>query len=117
MDTRIQRALDLINTNYQCPMSVADLAAAMAISSSRFCHMFRGEVGTTPGRYLRRVRMLAAETLLSESNLPIKEIFSRCGFSDKRHFARRFKSIHGVSPSQYRNKTSVKTKNASLCGQ
>ncbi|HCL04174.1 MAG TPA: AraC family transcriptional regulator, partial [Lachnoclostridium phytofermentans] len=43
-----------------------------------------------------------AKDLLSKTNMPIKEVANECGYKNEVHFMRQFKSIVGVTPSEYR---------------
>ena len=50
------------------------------------------------------IRLAAARSLLTEQRqLPVNAIAHRCGFADASHFSRRFRSAHGISPTQYRH--------------
>ena len=52
--------------------------------------------------YLRARRVEIAKQLLSGTLVPIKEIAMQCGFCNKGHFARAFKSIVGTTPKRFR---------------
>lgn len=43
-----------------------------------------------------------AKDLLSKTNMSIKEVANECGYKNEVHFMRQFKSIVGVTPSEYR---------------
>ena len=46
--------------------------------------------------------MQAAEKLLRTTTLPITEIAIQCGFSNSAYFAKMFRELRNVTPSQYR---------------
>ena len=105
MDTRITRALDDIARRIGDPLSIAVLAAGSGLSPSRFAHLFRREVGTSPARYLHVLRMLRARALLESTFLTVKEVMVQVGCSDPSHFSRDFRRFHGIAPRECRSLT------------
>ena len=63
---------------------------------------FRTYFGTSPGRYLRRLRLdwAAAELLATQRRLA--DIALQAGFADQSHFTRAFRRHTGLTPGQYR---------------
>ena len=53
-------------------------------------------------KYIKKMRLQHAQTLLSETNLPISTISEQCGFSDYNYFCRIFKPENGMSARSYR---------------
>ena len=53
-------------------------------------------------KYIKKMRLQHAQTLLSETNLPISTISEQCGFSDYNYFCRIFKQENGMSARSYR---------------
>src|SRR5688572_3958823 len=99
VDWRIRWALAVIDRHLGTPLSVADLAAQMNLSSSRFSHLFHAECGCAPGAYLRDRRLDRARTLLIDTALSVKQVMAAVGVSDPSHFARDFKRRFGESPT------------------
>lgn len=54
------------------------------------------------GDYVRKLKIERSYSLLSEQQLSLTEIAYGCGFSDQSHFNRCFKSVSGMSPSNFR---------------
>jgi AraC-like DNA-binding protein len=103
MDARITRAVEDIARRIAEPLSIAALAAGVSLSPSRFAHLFRHEVGTSPARYLHAVRMLRARALLEGTFLTVKEVMAQVGCNDPSHFSRDFRRFHGVAPRECRS--------------
>lgn len=101
-------AIELISTRYADPISVDDLAAAVAMSPSNFTRVFRAHFGTTPHQYLRQVRIMAASDLLSTTELPLSAIATRTGFYDSSHLARTFREDRGMTPAVYRRSSTAR---------
>ena len=53
-------------------------------------------------KYIKKMRLQHAQTLLSETTLPISTISEQCGFSDYNYFCRIFKQENGMSARSYR---------------
>lgn len=82
--------------------SLEEIAAGVKLDSASICRLFRRFQGTSPYQYLLRRKMaLAAEYLIDSGGL-VKEAAARVGFDDPYHFARCFKAVHGVPPSEVR---------------
>jgi AraC family transcriptional regulator len=61
----------------------------------------------TVGEYIRKRRIEHASELLSNSELPMSEIASICGFSDQSHFCALFKKHLGMTPGNFRDVSAV----------
>ena len=83
-------------------LSVARLAALSGLSPSRLQAVFRDAFGVAPMRYLQRLRLDRARSLLLSTDLPVAEIAATCGFPDPFNFSRLFKQRSGSSPLHYR---------------
>lgn len=52
-------------------------------------------------QYLKALRMEQAEELLAKTLLTVKEVVSAVGLRDRSHFSREFKTLHGMTPSEF----------------
>jgi two-component system response regulator YesN len=91
-----------MNENFHQPISMGEIARSANLSLSRLSHLFKIEVGTSPAKYLKQIRMEKAKHLLETSFLSIKEIMFAVGFNDSSYFTRSFKRFYGMSPTAYR---------------
>lgn len=89
-------------THFPESFTLAGLAADYHLSQSYLAHLFKKITGYAPMEYLQACRLSAAKRYLATTELPIKEIISRCGFSDESNFSRMFKEKNGVTPSVFR---------------
>lgn len=83
-------------------VSTEILASLIYKSKSQAIRIFKASLGTTPYDYLLEKRFLLAKSLLTNTNLLIKEIAFRCGFSDEHYFSDLFKKKFQVTPKEYR---------------
>lgn len=84
-------------------VSVEALSALIYKSRSQTIRIFKSEFGLTPYDYLLDSRIRAAKALLRGTNLLIKDIADRVGFSDEHYFSDLFKKKTGRTPSSYRS--------------
>jgi AraC-like DNA-binding protein len=97
-DKRVILALEYMNSNLSDRITVADVAATVALSPSRFEHLFRHHVGIPIRRYLLWARVREALKLMA-NNSPLTQVAQAAGFFDSAHFSRTFRQMIGVAPS------------------
>ena len=102
-DFYIREALTVIERNYQRDISIEEVAAECGLNRSYFGKVFRDAVGESPQAYLLHYRMARAAQLLKETRLSIGEIAQQVNYPNQMHFSRAFKSVHGISPREYRS--------------
>ncbi|GGM37579.1 AraC family transcriptional regulator [Microbacterium saperdae] len=101
-DELIEQSVQYLREHLAEPLSVSDLAASVALSTSHFSSLFKRHTGQPVLRYLTMLRMARARELLHITNWTIASIAAEVGFPDAFYFARQFKKVHGVSPRAYR---------------
>jgi AraC-like DNA-binding protein len=100
---RAQLAAAFIERHARRRMLLREVAEAVGLNVSYLTRIFSEQYGTTPMRYLMRVRLREARRLLiEERDLPVREVCGRAGFADVGHFARAFRRRYQVSPSELR---------------
>lgn len=104
IDVRIQRAVHYIALNMAEPFRIEKVASHCGLSASRFSHLFRERLGTTPQRFSEKLRLDSAQQLLRQTNLTIAEIASEVGYPDPLYFSRRYRSAFGLAPSEARQR-------------
>jgi AraC family transcriptional regulator of arabinose operon len=102
MDRRITWAMSQIDGRMGAELNVADLAASVNLSPSRFAYLFRRDSGTSPARFVRQRRLERARELLETTFLSVKEVMASVGFNDASHFSRDFRREHGLPPRAWR---------------
>lgn len=84
------------------PLRVADLAAHCGFGMRRFHQLFDEAFGTTPHRYLQRLRLDAALVLLRDPRNALTDIALAVGFGDQSAFTHAFTRRFGLAPGQWR---------------
>lgn len=95
---RIAHALRLIEANPMSAVSLPWLAEQVYLSTSRFRHLFRSEMGCNLTHYLRWNGLWKGIAAWSRGR-PLMIAAEAGGFYDLAHFNRTFNEAFGVSPS------------------
>lgn len=83
--------------------SVCALARACGFSERYFAKLFRAQTNQSIGQYLKSAQILKAQTYLLQTELPLKEIAHRLGFSSPSNFSDAFRSATGETPGHFRS--------------
>jgi AraC-like DNA-binding protein len=84
------------------PLRIADLATHCGIGMRRFHQLFNEAFGETPHRYLHRLRLDTALTLLANPRAALADIALDVGFADQSAFTHAFTKRFGMAPGQWR---------------
>lgn len=102
-DESIEGVFNEINNNYRShDLSLEFIAQKYDYSVSYLSKVIKEETGMTFTKYIQELRFTYVKDMLVETDLPIKEIVYNAGYYDMSNFSRKFKTIVGVTPSQYR---------------
>lgn len=103
---KIQKAIDFIKENYATNLNMAVVSNYISMNYSLFSFTFKQYTGTNFVNYLKDVRVGEAKKLLTETDMKVNEISKAVGYEHEKHFMKTFKSLTGLTPSQYRNNLS-----------
>lgn len=98
----IEKACAYIRAHLAEDLSLERVCAAVFLSKSYLCQIFKSLLGCTFGEYVKQQRILRARTLLASTGQSIEEIAAACGFASPTYFATVFKSAVGMTPSTFR---------------
>lgn len=103
---RMTKMTEIINRfvreNYMHDISMQDLARRMNYSEAYFCKLFKLCFGQNFTSYLAEYRVEEARKLLEQPTINIKDVGKAVGYADSNYFAKVFKRVSGVSPTEYR---------------
>ncbi len=85
-------------------LCVESLAARARLSPRHFARAFRAETGTTPGRFVDRVRLEHARRLLEDTADGVEEISRASGYGTPEAMRRAFVKALGAAPAEYRRR-------------
>ena len=101
----LDRVSGLIEANLASPVDWKNLAHQVGLSAESFRKRFTRLAGQPPARYRMGRLIDRACELMQNRSLNDRQIAESLGFCDEFYFSRRFKSITGQSPRQFRLKS------------
>jgi AraC-like DNA-binding protein len=105
---RLHRARDFLHAHYAEPLAIPAIARVACLSPHHFLRLFRAAFGVTPHRYLVRLRLERAKSLLCAG----RSVTGAClevGFESPGSFSTLFRREVGVSPAAFRGSPHVRT--------
>lgn len=100
---RVNAVIDYIEQHLAEEMTLSELAAVAHFSPYHFHRVFGVLVGETLNRFISRVRIERAATLLLQlPHSAVTEIAVSCGFPNPSSFARNFKEAFSMSATEWR---------------
>jgi two-component system response regulator YesN len=91
-----------VQEHYSEELSLQLLSHQFNVNSVYLGRLFKKETGESFNDYLNRTRLNHAKRMLAVTALKATEIATAVGFLDPNYFFRKFKLVHGISPSDYR---------------
>lgn len=98
----VVRAARYMNTHYQEPLTLGEVACLINMSPTYFSKKFKNSTGLCFKEYLNFIRVQKASDLLRNTDLSVTEVAVACGFSDGNYFGDVFRRLTGASPRGYR---------------
>jgi AraC-like DNA-binding protein len=102
-DSRVERALELLNADIAKRWTVELLSRAVGLSRPAFARQFLRVLGLSPMRYLTERRMQLAASLLLGTDAALAEVAVRVGYRSEFAFNRAFKRHFSVPPGVFRH--------------
>ena len=99
----VARAIRLMQEHIEQPLPIGDIARRTGRSQKDLEARMKRELGAAPRRVYRRIRLLAAQKLLKETDLAMAEVALRAGYQDASAMARAYKAEFGLRPSDERS--------------
>ncbi|ORM72297.1 AraC family transcriptional regulator [Pantoea wallisii] len=104
-DRLVRSAVDIIAQHMGEVIAVEQLAQRLNTSRRNIERKFQDELGISPQRFARDLRLRYGLWLLLYTTKSVTEIGERCGFSDAAHFSRHFRDAFGYTPSSTRKQS------------
>src|SRR5271163_2307588 len=103
--TKVELAMAQSALNEQLSRGVrlADVASVIGCSSAHFSRTFHATMGVSFKKYLIQLRLASAMKMMSESDAPLCDVASACGFSAQSGFSRAFARNIGMTPFKWRS--------------
>jgi len=99
---QIKLITEYIESVEETSPTISDLAALVGVSSRYLTKAFKETTGRTVHGYVAEVRLRKAAELLCSTDLPMKELAARLGFSALASFSSAFRAATGQTPTAFR---------------
>ncbi|WP_295761860.1 AraC family transcriptional regulator [uncultured Oscillibacter sp.] len=97
----VEAAVAIIQEEFPFLEGVDELAERLEVSAAHLGRVFTKKIGTSPGKYITRVRIEYAKLLLRDPDTTIGYVAEASGFANANYFAKVFRRETGLSPSEY----------------
>jgi AraC family transcriptional regulator len=101
-----QRQLDqideYIHAHTDREFHLNDFAELCGMSVRHLSRVFKNSTGITLAHHVAELRVAIAQALLSETNIPIKVVAGKVGFSNVSSFTTAFRKLAGTTPREFR---------------
>lgn len=107
-DTAIRDLQVWMESHVSDDLSVSSLAARCRLPERTFQRHFARATGQAASTYVQHLRVEKARGLLERSQMPVNEICWAVGYEDPSAFSRLFRSVSGLSASDYRKRFRIR---------
>jgi len=101
----LSKVVRLIQSHYQGPLAIPELARQAGMSVRLLQRELRAETGMSPSELLIRCRMANARRLLLETASPVERVGELCGYGSLSAFSQAFTREVGLSPQRFRRES------------
>jgi len=95
---RFDNLIGWVQTNLAEDLKVEQMAEQAGMSPRNFARVFRAETGTTPARFVEKLRLEAARRQIETSGMALQEVAKRTGFGDPERMRGAFMRAYGQPP-------------------
>lgn len=103
----VDKCIAYISHNLKGDCSVQSLSNHFNVSNNYIYKSFMYVIHESPSKYVTRIRMLRAKSLLLTNLFTVEEVAEEVGYATLAHFSRVFKEHMNCSPREYRKKNLV----------
>ncbi|NQU86293.1 MAG: helix-turn-helix transcriptional regulator [Mariniphaga sp.] len=98
----VRHAIDYLSKNLDKKLTLQQISNKVGYSPTYFTTIFRKVTGYSPLSYFSHLKILKACEFLDYTNIKIKEISFKLGYTDPYYFSKDFSKRMGLSPRHYR---------------
>lgn len=102
---RVQKATEFILRHLESGVAPDQVAAHVCLSPRQLTRKFKETMGVSPSQYITAAQVELARELLSGTGQPLEKVALRCGFSGRQQFSRVFTKALGMTPTEFRERT------------
>ena len=95
---RFDSLIDWIRSHLSSELKVEHIAEKAGMSPRNFARVFRSEIGTTPARFVEKLRLESARQRVETSSISLQQIAQDTGFGDAERMRTAFVRTYGQPP-------------------
>jgi AraC family transcriptional regulator len=101
---RLREVFEFIELNYHENIKLKEVALSVGYSSAYLTDLVRKLTGKTVNNWIIERRLVAASTLLLETNYSVDEIAFKVGYQNLNHFYCQFRDYYKSTPRAWKEK-------------
>lgn len=99
---KLSQVIQMMEGNIEDPLSPADLADQVGMSTRQLERLFRRYLNRSPKRYYMELRLQKARNLLMQTDMSVINVALACGFTSPSHFSKCYRSHYNTTPYRER---------------
>jgi transcriptional regulator GlxA family with amidase domain len=99
---KLSQVIQMMEGNIEDPMSPAELAEEVGMSTRQLERLFRRYLNRSPKRYYMELRLQKARNLLMQTDMSVINVALACGFASPSHFSKCYRSHYKTTPYRER---------------
>ena len=99
---KLSQVIQIMESNIEDPISPAQLATDVGMSTRQLERLFRRYLNRSPKRYYMELRLQKARNLLMQTDMSVINVALACGFASPSHFSKCYRSHYQTTPYRER---------------
>lgn len=99
---KLSQVIQMMEANIEDPISPAQLAEDVGMSTRQLERLFRRYLNRSPKRYYMELRLQKARNLLMQTEMSVINVALACGFASPSHFSKCYRAHYQTTPYRER---------------
>jgi AraC family transcriptional regulator, glycine betaine-responsive activator len=99
---KLSQVIQMMEANIEDPISPAELATHVGMSTRQLERLFRRYLTRSPKRYYMELRLQKARNLLMQTDMSVINVALACGFASPSHFSKCYRAHYQTTPYRER---------------
>jgi AraC family transcriptional regulator, glycine betaine-responsive activator len=99
---KLGQVIQMMEANIEDPISPAELATHVGMSTRQLERLFRRYLSRSPKRYYMELRLQKARNLLMQTDMSVINVALACGFASPSHFSKCYRAHYETTPYRER---------------
>ncbi|MFW5641364.1 MAG: GlxA family transcriptional regulator [Roseicyclus sp.] len=107
---KLGQVIRMMEQNIEDPISPAQLARDVSMSTRQLERLFRRYLNRSPKRYYMELRLAKARNLLMQTDMSVINVALACGFASPSHFSKCYRAHYNTTPYRERGTQAARAK-------